>query len=283
MSRGASPAPAPAAPRQRWRVVYRRRADAPPLPQRDQLAAWETSLTLSGLPLARLGVAVTRPRLVFAAPLGVGMAAERELLDLFLEDRRSIAEVRVRLAGSLPAGHELIDLHDVWLGDPPLPGQVVAAEYRLEVTTPEHDGAVGDPAPDAVAERVDRAGAPDTGTLVAACTHLLAAVALPRARDKGGRTVAYDLRPLVEDVRVATDPGGASDATVVMIRTRFDPERGAGRPEEVLATLSELARISLTARSIVRERLLLAGDVEPRQPAGQPANPSNLFGPHDRG
>lgn len=233
-----SPALAPSEPRQRWRAIYRRRPDAPPLPQREQLAAWEATLAVSGLPLAGLDLPAHHPRIVFAAPLAVGVSAERELVDLFLVDRRPVAEVRVRLAGSLPAGHELIDVHDVWLGEPPLSGQVVAADYRVELKT--LDG------PD-----------PDRARLAASCTRLLSAPALPRTREKGGRAIAYDLRPLVADVTVVPDLGSG---TGLRIRTRFDPERGVGRPDEVLAALSELAGMPLEARSIVRERVLLAGE-----------------------
>lgn len=233
-----SPTPAPSEPRQRWRLVYRRRPDAPPLPPREQLAAWESSLALSGLPLAGLDLPVPRPRVVLGAPLPVGMPAERELADLFLVERRAVAEVRVRLAGSLPAGHELLDVYDVWLGEPPISGQVVAADYRVTL----EDGAGGAPLRASVAE---------------ACARFLASSALPRSRDKGGRMIPYDLRPLVSDVAVI--PGHAA-TTDLRIRVRLDPARGFGRPEEVVAALSELAGATLLARSTVRERLHLAGE-----------------------
>ena len=225
-------------PRQRWRAVFRRRSDAPPLPQREQLAAWETSLSVSGLRLAGLDPPGRRPRLVFAAPLAVGMPAERELVDLFLLDQRPVAEVRVRLAGSLPAGHELLDVHDVWLGEPPVSGQVVAADYRVELEV--FDG------PASGRARLDDAR-----------ERLLAAPALPRTRDKGGRAIAYDLRPLVANVALLPEGGSGP---VLRIRTRFDSELGVGRPVEVLAALSELADTPLEARAIVRERLILAGE-----------------------
>lgn len=241
----------PAEPRQRWRLAYRRGPDAPPLPQRDQSAAWDAALMSSGLPLAGLDPVVPRPRLVFAASLTVGMPAEREFLDLYLVERRSVIEVRERLAGSLPAGHELIDVYDVWLGAPALSGQVVAADYRLNVTT--LDGAM-----------------PDAGALADGARRLLAAVTLPRTRDKGGRAIPYDLRPLVAGIEVQPSigarPGDAATeptplrAVQLRIRTRFDSERGVGRPEEVLAALSELSGIALTAQSTTRERLLLAGE-----------------------
>jgi hypothetical protein len=185
------------------------------------------------------------------------MPAERELLDLFLVERRSVTEVRERLAGSLPTGHELIEAHDVWLGAPALSGQVVAADYRLNVTT--LDGAM-----------------PDAAALAGGIRRLLAADALPRTRDKGGRAIPYDLRPLVAGIEmqpiievqpiIVAHAGDAATESIPLravqlrIRTRFDPERGVGRPEEVLAALSELSGMALTAQSTTRERLLLAGE-----------------------
>jgi radical SAM-linked protein len=233
-----SPALAPSEPRQRWRATYRRRPDAPPLPQREQLAAWEASLGASGLPFAGLGLPASRPRIVFAAPLAVGVSAERELVDLFLVDRRSVAEVRVRLAGSLPAGHELVDVHDVWLGEPPLSGQVVAADYRVQLKTLDDQD-------------------PDRARLTASAMRFLSARALPRTREKGGRTIPYDLRPLIADISLVSEHGPAVE---LRIRTRFDPERGVGRLDEVLAALSELAGMPLESRAIVRERVVLAGE-----------------------
>ena len=132
-----SPVAAPAEPRQRWRIRFRRRPDAPPLPQREQLGAWEAALEN-------------------------------------------------------------------------------------------------------------------------ACARLLAAPTLPRTRDKGGRSVGYDLRPLVTSIDVLeAAPGRVAG---LRIRTRFDPEKGVGRPEEVLAALSELAGTPLEATATIRERLLLADE-----------------------
>jgi len=233
-----SPVAAPAEPRQRWRVRFRRRPDAPALAQREQLGAWETALAASGLPLAGLDLPVPRPRFVFAAPLGVGMAAEGELFDLFLTGRRAVAEVRPIIAASMPPGHELVDVFDVWLGEPPLSGRVVAADYRLELAA--------------------RPDPPDRAALENACARLLAAPTLPRTRDKGGRSVGYDLRPLVTSIDVLeAAPGRVAG---LRIRTRFDPEKGVGRPEEVLAALSELAGTPLEATATIRERLLLADE-----------------------
>jgi len=62
---------------------------------------------------------------------------------------------------------------------------------------------------------------------------------------------------LFADVR-AIDVG---QTTVLEIRTRFSPERGAGRPDEVLAALSEAADLPLIARQTRRTRLWLASEL----------------------
>ena len=57
-----------------------------------------------------------------------------------------------------------------------------------------------------------------------------------RCRASGARatpSIAYDLRPFVDGVEVAEADGG----TVVRMTLRHDPEKGVGRPEELLAAL----------------------------------------------
>ena len=74
-----------------------------------------------------------KPRIVFAAPLPAGIAAEHELMEVFLVDRRPVAEVRDAIARAMPPGHELLDIRDAWLGEPALAGQVAAADYRIRL------------------------------------------------------------------------------------------------------------------------------------------------------
>ena len=250
---------APAEARQRWRVVYARSESAPHLAQRDQQSAWEAALRASGLPVVGQDLEPPRPRIAFAAPLGVGLPAERELADLFLAERLPVAEVRDALEANLPEGHRLVELLDVWLGEAALPGQVVAADYRAEVrvfgAADGEDGASASPMFDALADAARR---------------LLREVTLPRTRDKGGRAVAYDLRPLLADISVMEAPGPPADDLAdpvasraglvqLRIRVRYDPERGVGRAEEVLAALAESAGLELSLEALVRERMLLAG------------------------
>jgi hypothetical protein len=161
------------------------------------------------------------------------MAAERELGDVVLTDVLPVWRVREALSRRLPLGWGLVDLFDVWLGSPALAGRVIGAEYRVVVE-----------------------GAADAGALAGAAAVLLEDRQLPRSRLKGGVSVAYDLRPLLVDARVVA-PGPPH---VLRIRTRIHQELGSGRPEEVVAALSDLIGCPLVIASISRERLILAGD-----------------------
>ena len=73
-----------------------------------------------------------------------------------------------------------------------------------------------------------------------------------RTREKGGSSVRYDLRPLLESIEVV-----AGSPVVLRVRTRFDPQLGNGRPEEVVAALADELGHDLVIDEIVRERLVL--------------------------
>jgi radical SAM-linked protein len=225
-----------AEPRQRWRLVFRRRPDAPQITHRELADDWLARLARCGLPLPTLEGLRQRSPLTFAAPLPLGMPAERELADLVLAQRKSIGEVREAVTASSPQGIELIELYDVWLGMPPLAASIAAAEYR-----------------------VDLAGVDDRSSLEGAIARIMAARTLPRRRFRGQAEIEYDLRPLVDRVEL----GGSA----LRIRSLFDPARGAGRPEEVVAALGEVIGRDLVVKAIVRERLLLADELGSARPS----------------
>ena len=179
------------------------------------------------------GAGRARSRVAFAAPLPAGVAGERELADILLTELVPISRVRERIAACLPGGWRLVELFDVWLGAPSLAGQVAAADYRITLASA------------------------DLTVLAAACVSLLEAASLPRERPKGGSLVAYDLRPLLADVGVLD----AGPPIRVRARTRFDPVRGTGRPEEVMAALGDRAGTAFDLVSIVRERLILSDEL----------------------
>jgi hypothetical protein len=219
--------------RQRWRLVLARPASKDALSGRELSAAWDTALDASGLPIHHVP-GKDRARLLFGAPVPAAMALEHELADVLLTAFVPRWQVRETIAAAMPRDWRLVDLYDVWLGEPPLAGQVAAADYRIEL-----DGA-------------------DPSAVDAAARRLLSAASLPRERLKGTEPVRYDLRPLLANLTV-TDPGPPA---VIRARTRFDPSLGTGRPEEVVAALCEAGGAVLAVRSIARERVLLASELD---------------------
>jgi hypothetical protein len=231
-------------PVQRWRLIVARAADAPDLNQRDLGRAWDRAA--AALADAGPAPAADPPRVVLGAPVPSGMAVDADLVDLLLPMRLTITDVRSALAGRMPDGWSLVNLHDVWVGEPALPAAIVAADYRVAVRTLVDDLA---------SERVDRSDSamPRADDLARAVTALLRADAIDRTRTRPGRPAGGNLRPLIESVRVA----GPGD---LWMRLRFDPVLGTGRPEEVVVALGLLAGRAYVAVRSRRERLWLRTD-----------------------
>ena len=178
-------------------------------------------------------------RLAFAAPVPLGMTAEREILEFLLEQPLPITEVRAALRAHLPSGHGLLDLHDVWLGAPSVASLLVAMDYRVQVHS-----------------EVGAAQRTELSQLATGVSRILAAPRLDRPHLKGGGPTTRDLRPLIESLTVADSP-----PALLAMRLRTDPSIGFARPEDVLLALSDEVGREIVAESIVRERLILADEV----------------------
>ena len=207
--------------RQRWRLVFARGEEARYLSHLDAVRLWERAFRRGDVPVARSEGFSPRPKLIFAAPLQLGMLAEHELADLFLSERLTAPEMRDRLAAGMPRGYAVVDLHDVWIGDPALAPLLAAADYRMTLLNVEQT------------------------RLEAAAGRLLAAEQLPRERHKEARTIPYDLRPLLLELRAGpADPealppdADPAQAAGVWMRLRHSQDRGSGRVEEVVAALA---------------------------------------------
>jgi len=206
--------------RQRWRVVFARDEAARYLSHLDAVTQWERALRRGGVPLAMTQGFTARPRIVFGAPLPLGMMAEHELADLFLAERLAATEFRRRVAVGTPPGYRVLQAHDIWTGAPALAPQLAAADYRLLLL-----------------------GAEDSA-LSAAAAWLMAADRLPRERRRESKAIAYDLRPLLIELRTATSPAPASGSSTepvaaLWMRLRHSQEEGSGRPDEVVAAIAE--------------------------------------------
>ena len=210
---------------------------------------WAALLATTGLPIA--GEGAGRARVVSACPLPIGIAGEREVVDLYLVERLPAAAVRAAVTAALPEGLSLVDVHDVWIGAPSAPAAVVAADYRVLVAGPPRWAVEG------------------------AALALLGAATLPRERRREKKVTFYDLRPLI--LRLAVAASDASGLTLTM-RLRHAPD-AVGRPEEVVAALGEPPAgplpTALVVRAIVREQVVMADDLDVPAAAAAPATASS--------
>lgn len=226
----------------------------------DAIHAWERGLRRGRIPVAMSEGFNPRPKLAFAAPLQLGMLACHELADLFLAERLPAADLRDRLAGCLPPGYVVTDLHDVWVGDAAIAPQLAAADYRATIA------GVG-------AERLQ----PAVAKLLASDTLLR-----ERRRDKG--IVRYDLRPLLVELRCdrtegVLNPGVDGPSANLWMRLRHSQDGGTGRMEEVVAALAEELGLRFTWMGTDEGEPAGAGTGEPGTLAPPPASEIEVIMP----
>ena len=240
--------------KQRWRIVFARDDDARFLSHLDAVHLWERAFRRGEIPVATSGGFSPRPRLVFAAPLPLGMLAEHELADLFLSERLTRLDLRVRLAEGMPRGYRLIDLHDEWIGGPAVATQLVAADYRMTLLGVSR-------------ERVE-----------GAVRSLLAAKELRREKRREKKVTAYDLRPLLLDLQVRP-PDAAAGATEspdlaaagLWMRLRNSQDLGSGRADEVVEAIAAELGLSTSNPPWSAE-----AEAEEAPEPGPPVEPSSV-------
>ncbi|MBI1886679.1 MAG: DUF2344 domain-containing protein [Chloroflexi bacterium] len=201
---------------QRLRVTFGRGEPVKYISHLDLMRFWERVLRRAGIPLAYSKGANPTAQLSLAAPLPVGVLSSCELMDVFLEERVTPAELVERLGAQTVPGIELLGAREVGVRLPSLQSQVRWAEYRVEVLA---DGRSRD-------------------EVQATVARLLAADSLPWEHRREEQVRRYDLRKLVLDVWVEEPPG---ETLTLGMRLRTDQE-ASGRPEQVAAALGFAGR-----------------------------------------
>lgn len=193
----------------------------------DMVRLWERALRRARVALAYSEGFSPHPRISLAAPLSVGVTSSGELMDIVVEGQVSPHWLKEAVNQQLPDGLEITEVLPIAPGVPALQAQVRFAEYEVDIETEQ--------TPEEVA---------------AAIADLLALEELPwhHERDTGRRH--YDLRALIDDVRVI---GAGAGAVRVGMKLRCD-SGGSGRPEQVVAATG----IEGFPRSIHRTRLILS-------------------------
>ncbi len=173
---------------------------------------WERAARRAGLPLAYSQGFHPQAKINFASALPLGFSSRAEVMDMRLQTEVNLGDLPQRLQQVLPPGISVLDVRRVDDAEPALQMQVRDAEYEVRLLN-----------------------ATDPAELATKIQGLIEAPSLPRTR----RGKAYDLRPLIEELRVESNQASASPS----IRMRLSAREGAtGRPEEVLDELGIAAR-----------------------------------------
>jgi radical SAM-linked protein len=230
--RQAPPGEAQAPAVQRVRLRYQRLEPVRYLSHLDLMRMFERALRRARLPVAHTAGFTPHPRISIAAPLGVGLLSECELIDIFFEQVSPLEEVEARLRAQLPSGFDVVSVVDVPLHDPPLQTLTEAVRYRIEWLTAASD----------IPDRLSGIESAET---------------LPVMRERNDERIYFDLKPLLRGVRLVQEA-----PPVVEVLLRQDNET-AGRPEDLLYALD----VDPLDTRITRTEILLAGaPVKPGNP-----------------
>jgi radical SAM-linked protein len=208
----------------RLRVRFKRGEEIKYISHLDIIRLWQRSFRRAGIALAYSEGFNPHPRLALASPLALGVTSEAELMDIYLEHPMSAASFTTAVAGCLPPGLEIMQAVAVAPLLPSMQSQLRQAEYRV------------------------RAAVPAGFDIQAAVTTLMQKESLPWQHQRDTGIKSYDLRKLVEEIRLCGEGEGEA---VVDMRLRCD-SAGSGRPEQVLKALGLGAPLA-----VHRTRLIL--------------------------
>jgi radical SAM-linked protein len=118
---------------QRVRVWFRKGERVRYISHLDVLRYWERAIRRAGLPLSYSQGFTPHPRLAFAGPLPLGFVADRELVDVSLDERVSLDDFRERLAAQTTEDLAVVDVEEVPMAGPAPQSTVTWADYAIEV------------------------------------------------------------------------------------------------------------------------------------------------------
>ena len=179
---------------------------------------WERAARRAEIPLAYSQGFHPQPKISLAAALPLGFSSTCEVLDMRLAEDLPLDGMKERIQAAVPSGLKILQVESVDEKLPALQTLVEQAEYEIVFTEPVEGARLSEQ----VAE-------------------MLNTTSLPRER----RGKSYDLRPLIEQVSLVTDPEGG-----LRMKMRLIAREGAtARPEEILDHLGivpETVRVERT-------------------------------------
>ena len=232
---------------QRLRITYAKAGALQYVAHLDLMRLWERTFRRAGLPLAYSEGFSPHPRLSLGAPLSVGAAGERELLDVWMVRAVDSAAVSQALDAVLPDGMAVVAVAEIDPRAAAIQAVTRGAHYEVTLEPSGTDLSGGDPG--ALRERI---------------AEFLALDSLDWEEQRGEKLKRYDIRAAVNGLTVREQRG-----RVVVAMDLGLNERATRRPLAVLAALG----VTVLPLAVVRLALVL---VEPD--AGPTSAPERATG-----
>jgi radical SAM-linked protein len=215
--------------KQRLRVTFAKGPQLKYISHLDLTLTWERALRRAGVPLAYSQGFNPQARLQLASALPLGYTGTAEVMDVILDEPMPPAEFSARVHPVLPAGLTISAVEEVEIKSPSLQSVLRRAEYRVtaEAWLPTNE----------LNERI---------------SDLLAADRLEQQRVRRRRVETFDLRLLVDDVRLET----VGEGQMVLWMRLSAGQEGNARPDAVLSALG----LSEALTQIERTKLLFEFD-----------------------
>ena len=194
--------------RTRIRLRFTKQGKVRFLSHRDVARVWERTLRRAGLPVAYTEGFSPRPKLSFGLALSTGHESGAEYLDVELATSHDLADIPDRVTAELPLGMEVTAVAELAPGTPSLQQAVTSCTWEIAL--------------------VDT----DRQTVANAVARALAAETLMITRERKGKTVTDDIRPLVHSLVI-----DASRSPVVLT-AELGTQPRAIRPTELLGALA---------------------------------------------
>jgi radical SAM-linked protein len=192
--------------KQRLHIVFGKQGALKYTSNLDLAKIWERVLRRAQLPILYTQGFNARARIQLASALPLGITSECEILDVSLREPISLDGLVERLAAVSPAGLPIYSITDVGPRSPTLQTRVRSAEYRIEFD-----------------DEVNRE------TLRQKITAILSADAITASKDRKGKSVDVDIRPLIYDLTV--------DAQGNLIAHLAVGSQGNLRPDQIVEQL----------------------------------------------
>ncbi len=220
---------------ERFRVCFAKSGMLKYISHLDLQRTFLRALRRAKIPLAYSQGFSPQPRVVFAAPLGIGIEGINEYLDLFLTRQMQMELLEKRINRQLPMGLIVKNICSISLEEPAISALIGAALYRARLEM-------------------------DPGSLQQNIGNLLSAEQLPKERQHKKGKKQVDIRPFILDLW-EEEIGGSRNLFMLLVTG----SSGGARPEEILELLQlpELRKGTILTRESlffrVGEKLLTPG------------------------